>query len=313
MNGKILVTGGFGNIGSWISKEFQDAGYKVVVGSSRGIAPQGLDGVRCLKFDLMEPDSVLNALHRESFETVVHAGSLNDVFLDGYFWKAYRTNVEGTSSLLKALNKECLKKFLYFSTFHVYGLSEGVITEETPCNPASDYATSHLAAEFIVRQHAAVSGFSATILRLSNSYGRPRFAESAKWHLIFNDLVSTAAKEGKIYIKTDPLQRRDFVWMGDVARATRLIANRHSRLAETYNLSFGKSLTLEEFAMEIAAGYRDAYGKDLELNIPSARTGCHRQLLFDSNKLWNTIACNPENRVRAEAKLAFESMGTWIK
>jgi UDP-glucose 4-epimerase len=309
MRDKVLITGGFGNLGSWVTKEFQDAGYEVTVGSSRGIVPHGMLGTRYLKFDLMNPESVAAALEHESFQIVVHAGSLNDGFVEGYFWKAYRANVEGTSLLLNSLKKNKLKKFIYFSTFHVYGLGSGLITEETPTNPRNDYATSHLAAEFIVRQHAAVSGIPVAILRLSNGYGHPLFMESVKWNLIFFDLILMAAKNGKISLKSNPNQRRDFVWMGDIVQASRRIAEYDSDISETFNVSLGKSMTLNEFSLEIAAAYREFYGKDLALDFPIVGRE-EEGLRVVSNKLWERVGIAPTPCVREEALKAFKLLAS---
>ena len=57
-------------------------------------------------------------------------------------------NTVGTKNLLEALNLTNLKNFVYISTFHVYGLTEGDIDENTELNPKNDYALTHLFAEF---------------------------------------------------------------------------------------------------------------------------------------------------------------------
>ena len=64
---------------------------------------------------------------------------------------AWETNALGTQSLLSVASEKKISKFIYFSTFHVYGDCSQQITEESPTNPHHPYASTHRAAEDMVR------------------------------------------------------------------------------------------------------------------------------------------------------------------
>lgn len=299
MKPRVLVTGGFGNLGCWITKEFLEDGYDVTVATSSGRVPEIFKSVTVLPLDLGDAASVGRALEGRNFEAVVHAGSINDGFIEGYYWRAYRVNVEGTSSLLHHLRRNQLRRFVYLSTFHVYGVDRGAVSEATTPDPKNDYATSHLAAESVVKQHAA-NGLPATILRLTNGYGRPLVPESAKWHLIFNDLVRMASTEGRLVLRSDPSKRRDFLWMGDISKAICHLCTRSDVPRGVLNLSFGASVSLGELAEQIRDGFREVAGKDLPIEAPAAGER-EDDLRVDSSRLWEYLGWRPSIRIKEEA------------
>lgn len=301
MNPTVLITGGFGNLGSWITREFLRKGYEVTVTTSSQRAPRELEGVNILPLDLSDPCSVQGTLGRSVFDIVIHAGSLNDGFDEGYHWKSYRVNVEGTSSLLHALNTSELKHFIYLSTFHVYGCQSGCISESTPCKPVNDYATSHLAAEYVVQQHHWRSDIPITILRLTNGYGCPLLPASAKWHLLLNDLARMAINHKKLVLKGAGNAQRDFIWMGDIARAVFELSTIGPVKDVILNMSFGRALTLHEAACEVLSAYYDIYSEKIPLECEGVAEGSPNPLIVDSSKIWNVLGWKPSLKVRGEA------------
>lgn len=307
MKPRVLVTGGFGNLGCWITKEFIERGFDVTVSTSSGRVPAMFEGLRVITLDLGDAASVGRALEGKSFDVVVHAGSLNDGFVNDYYWKAYRVNVEGTSSLLHHLRGQRLTRFVYLSTFHVYGVDEGVVSEATAPKPVNDYATSHFAAEAVVRLHAA-NGLPATILRLTNGYGRPLVPESAKWHLIFNDLVRMALKERKLVLRSDPGKRRDFLWMGDIAQAVCRLCGDSGAPSGMFNLSFGSSVSLGELAEQVQRGFKELTGSHVPIDMPPVASE-PRDLRVDSSELWRYLGWKPSFRLKEEAIESLKVLG----
>lgn len=70
----------------------------------------------------------------------------------------------------KALN-EGVKLFVYLSSMSVYGLTEGIITEDTVPNPITNYGKSKLLAEQRLHEKLDVSNTSLAILRPPMVYG----------------------------------------------------------------------------------------------------------------------------------------------
>ena len=118
-------------------------------------------GVKLIPLDLANPLNGFKNLRKYKFDAVIHLASCNDYDDKNYFWRSYRVNTEGTNSLIENLNFDNLKHFIYLSTYHVYGKNQGTISESLVTNPLNDYATSHLSAELIVRQHSISSLFTS--------------------------------------------------------------------------------------------------------------------------------------------------------
>ena len=286
MNGKVLITGGLGNLGSYITKEFSEAGYEVYVLTRK--IKQKLNNI---SYQVIEADITdITALEKKldiDFDYCIHLASFNEFFLDNYPIKALDINVLGTRNLLEVLSKKNLKKFIYFSTFHVYGASSGIIDESAILNPRNDYASTHLFAEYYVKQFGFNNNLNYSILRLSNSYGVPLFGDTDKWYLVLNDLVKSAYENGEIIIKSNGKAKRDFIWMKDVARISKEVLSLKEN--EIYNLSSSKSFQILEIANMIKVEYEKRYNKTIEISVNKNDTTKSQDLIVSNAKLNNVL------------------------
>ena len=282
-------------------------GYEVyVTSSSKNKIPDLLSGVKVLSLDLKSPFKGFEQIKKLKFDIVIHLASFNDYQDKNYYWQSYRVNTEGTSSLLKSINHDNLKHFIYLSTYHVYGKDEGYINEKLVANPLNDYATSHLAAELIVRQHANKSGLPATIIRLSNSYGCP-INNKINWNLFLNNLALMAVKEEKLTLKSAPNTQRDFIYMSDVAQALYeiIIYGKPDKSGQIFNLSFGKSMTLLDAAKEIRKAYLIYRNK--KIPIEHKKDFMQKDnLIIDSSLIKKFITFKPKSRIVEEALKTFK-------
>ena len=120
---KLLVTGGLGNLGSWITQHAL-AQFDVTV-LARAHRYVQIDGdFTLILADLANRVELLDILKDLEFNYVIHAGSVNDGFVEGYRSLSYTVNSFGTRNLIEALDLNSLEHFIYLSTFQVYGRSE---------------------------------------------------------------------------------------------------------------------------------------------------------------------------------------------
>lgn len=287
MNGKILITGAYGNLGSWITQYLAKENYELFL-----LTREEKNKFECINYSVIECDITnLEELKKKldkEFDYCIHLASCNEFFIDGYPKKALEINTLGTRNLLEVLSKKDLKNFIYFSTFHVYGENSGVITEETALNPKNDYASTHLFAEYYVKQFGFTHNLKYTILRLTNSYGSPTFIDSDKWYLVLNDLVKSAYQNKEIVIRGNGKAKRDFIFMGDVTQVVGRLLNIEST-NQVYNLSSSKTyeiLTLANFVKNI---YEKRYGKNIELSINKEDKSVYKELIVKNDKLRSVI------------------------
>ena len=149
---RVLITGGYGNLGSWLAQYFYQANYEVFILSKNKKHFLSSLQHHFIECDITNLADCKNKLQNLQFEFVIHAASFNDTFMPDYASAALEINTKGTRNILDSINISSLKNFIYLSTFHVYGAVSGVITEETIALPRHDYATTHLFAEYFVKQ-----------------------------------------------------------------------------------------------------------------------------------------------------------------
>ena len=300
---KVLITGGHGNLGLYIVSALVNLGCDVFVLSRKKDKL-----IEKLKYTVIDADIVSATQLREKLnfdiDYCIHLASYNEYFLEDYPKKALEVNTLGTRNLLEALNIKKLKNFIYFSTFHVYGLNSGMIDENTAPNPKNDYASTHLFAEYIVKQFGFTHGLKYTILRLTNSYGVPFFKDTDKWYLILNNLVKDAIDDKIIKLKSNGEIHKDFVSMVDVARIVNTLLTKNAS-NEIFNLSSGQAYSLLELAKLIQEQYRKKYNENIEISINSDDKNNYKRLDVDNRKLLNFIDFNFKDIIDDEVNNIF--------
>ncbi len=237
--------------------------------------------------DLMNSSQLCNGLKNKDFSYVIHAGSVNDSFIENYRDLAYEVNTFGTRNLIDALDMDKVEHFIYLSTFQVYGKYDGLINESSETNPLNDYGLSHLFAEYILALQVRDPKYS--IIRLTNSYGCPKDVNTSKWHLITNDLAKMAFDEKKIKLNSNGDALRDFIWMGDVCYILRKLLGEKPQ-NQIYNLSRGKSLSLKAIANKVQAAYQEHYNELLPIHLNNKDKTPHSTTLsVDMSKLKKLI------------------------
>lgn len=155
------------------------------------------------------------------------------------------TNIIGTINVIEAA-KLCGAHVVMASTSAVYDVNgEQPYREDAPVLPNRPYGVAKAAAEMYLR----ASGHSHTILRYGNVYG-PRQVPVGE-----NQLVPHALNHiyhGKPFkINGDGEQTRDFVYVGDVARAN--VQALEQRWQGTYNISQGVPHSVNEVLKNLSA------------------------------------------------------------
>ncbi len=290
----ILITGGLGYIGGRIAHYFAEthpaAKIHLTTSKIRRALPSWAKNFPVLEMDLGNPESVARCVGSSRFDAIVHLAALNehDSLADPLL--AYRINTLGAYHLLKEAGASGTNRVLYFSTFHVYGKTKpgAVITEETPTFPAHPYASTHRAAEDIMAYFKTYHGLRTAVFRLSNGFGSPMDAQMNCWTLVVNDLCRQAVTQGRMVLKTSGKQHRDFIPLGDVARAVELFL--YDRRDDDwgdglYNLGGEFSMSILDMAHRIAACYERCFGSRPELVVGNDEGGGGHPVRFSIEKL----------------------------
>jgi len=301
---KVLITGGFGNLGSWISRYLPQSQYDIYIltrKEKRKIPDIKYQTVECDITNINELEEKLNF----DIDFCIHCASFNEFFVEDYAQKALEINSLGTRNIIEVLSTKNLKNFIYLSTFHVYGENSGTITENTPLNPKNDYASTHLFAEYYIKQFGFTHNLQYTILRLTNSYGTPMFKDSDKWYLVLNDLSKSAYKNGKIVIKSNGKAKRDFIYMGDVVKVLESLM-KIDATNTVYNLSSSQSFEVIELANIVKDVYEKRYKQAVSIEINSSDKTIYHDIVVKNEKLKSVIDYKTDNKISQEVSKIFD-------
>ena len=217
----VLVTGGFGYIGGRVAQHLaKTAGVslRLATRNAGADAPAWLPQAAVVTLDLDDEAAVTAACRGAT--AIVHLAALNEHDCAADPQRALQVNGAGTLKLLQAAQRCGVRRFIYFSTAHVYGAPlAGTITERTLPRATHPYAiTHHVAEDFVLaaRDRSEVAGI---VLRMSNGFGVPAHADINRWTLIVNDLCRQAVTNRELVLRSSGTQLRDFITLNDAARA----------------------------------------------------------------------------------------------
>ena len=266
----ILITGGLGYIGgrvaTYIKGERPETNIFLTTRIKDRELPSWTKDFTILQMHLLDEDSITECLKDKKLDIIIHLAALNEIDSLKNLELALKVNTQGTYNLLTKAKDNNIDRFIYFSTFHVYGDTlDSVITEETPTRPFHPYAITHRAAEDFVNYFKHFCGIKTLILRLSNGYGYPMDINVNRWTLVFNDLCRQAVSTNTLILKSSGKQYRDFISLYNTARAVHhFIYKVPAEWGDgLYNLGSNCSMSILEVANKIAEIYKTRYKREI--------------------------------------------------
>ena len=241
---RAIVTGGAGFIGSHMVDLLVDRGYSVVVidnlatGRAENLARHRREPrVDFQQIDMcsLSPDSRL--FH--GVDHVFHFGGIGDIVPSIERPLEYmRANVNGTLAVLEASRHAGVRKVVYAASSSCYGLAtELPTTEQAPIRPEYPYALSKYLGESAALHWAQVYRLPVISIRMFNVYG-PRVRTTGAYGAVFGVFLAQKLHGKPFTVVGDGTQRRDFVYVTDVARAY-LLAAESDVSGEIFNLGAG--------------------------------------------------------------------------
>lgn len=168
---KILITGVYGIIGSYLCEKLRNEGF-YVVGIGRKKSYNDCD--KYYRCDIINIESIEKVFKENpDIEIVIHCAALAHNKGDDLSRERFiKVNYDGTKNLVDMCNKYLnLKSFIFLSTISVYGerLNISEYREYETLNPKTPYAVSKKLSESYIREN--VKG-DYSILRLASVYSK---------------------------------------------------------------------------------------------------------------------------------------------
>jgi nucleoside-diphosphate-sugar epimerase len=276
----VVVTGGAGFIGSHTVDRLLEGGARVVVldnfstgkreNLARWTGDAPLDVVTCdVSTGIFAALAPITSRHGP-VERIIHLAaqvsviaSIASPVADG------AVNYGGTLHVMEYARATGVKKVVLASSAAVYGdVTVFPVAEDVGCRPVSPYGIHKLASEHALAYYSAVHGVATTSLRFFNVYG-PRQDPSSPYSGVISIFAARARAGRDLVIFGDGEQTRDFVYVGDVARAVVGAAMSTAADGAALNVGTGRETTINQLARAVV----DLCGGGSTIRHAEARAG----------------------------------------
>ncbi|HFC08637.1 MAG TPA: SDR family oxidoreductase [Chloroflexi bacterium] len=294
-----LVTGGAGFIGSHIVRALLAEGWQVrVLDDFSSGKRENLAGLTPARLEVQEGDlrdplalraalrGVVVVFHEAAFVSV--PASMEDPLT------CHEINDVGTARLLEAARQAGVARVVLASSAAVYGDSTAFpLREDQPPRPLSPYAATKAANELYARLYTAAFDLPVTALRYFNVYG-PRQRPDSPYAAAIPIFARRMLAGQPPTIFGDGGQRRDFVFVGDVAQANLRAAESEAAAGETINICTGHEVTLLELLATLQELIPDAPAPV----FASPRPGDIYRSVGDPTKAARLLGFRPQTSLR---------------
>lgn len=225
MSKRAVVTGGAGFIGSHAVDRLLADGHEVIVIDNFSTGrPQNLDhqknnhNLKIIQADIINYEDIEPFF--EGADWVFHYAALGDIVPSIVKPKEYfRSNVNGTFSVLEASRKHNIKRFFYAASSSCYGIPDIYPTPETAeIRPQYPYALTKRLGEEMAFHWGQVYKLPVISLRFFNAYG-PRSRTSGTYGAVMGVFMKQKIEGKPFTIVGDGKQTRDFTYVTDVVDA----------------------------------------------------------------------------------------------
>jgi dTDP-glucose 4,6-dehydratase len=208
------------------------------------------------------------------------------------------SNVNGTFTILEAVRKFDVKKFIHVSTDEVYGSAKDDVSfcEDDELHPSSPYSASKAASEMYVQAYNKTYGLRTVTLRCTNNFGPRQFPEKFIPKMIIATLLGR-----KVPIYGSGMQVRDWIYVNDFCNAIEHVIEK-GEVGAIYNVSAGNELP----NLEIAKQVLKYLGKPADmLEFVEDRPGHDFRYSLDSTRI-RKLGWSPEHNLRDALKMTVE-------
>ena len=296
---KILITGGFGYVGSRLTPFLIDKGYSVRVIDLCLYGNYGLDALTAKQkeklelndADIRDPEAVNKAM--SGIDTVIHLAAIsNDPTGDVDERLTRQTNFDAVGLLLAKAKENGVKRFINASSSSVFGIKNDTdVTEFLEPEPLTFYSKYKMLSEWLV-QAASSKEFCTVNIRPATICG---FSPRQRFDLTVNKLTADAVRKKTITVHGGE-QRRPNVGMEDMINLYATLIETAPELINGRTFNFG----FENHKVIDIAKLIQTQLKDLGVTINVTATTDNRDYHISSQKIVEVLKYKPISSIAKE-------------
>jgi UDP-glucose 4-epimerase len=301
-----LVVGGAGYIGSHMVKQLRRAGHDLVVADNFSTGYRSaLMGAHLVELDIADAQALDALFASQRFDAVFHFASFIQVGESvSEPAKYYQNNLAATLTLLQAMLRANVRRFIFSSTAAVYGDPVHVpIDEDHPKAAINPYGRSKWMVEQMLEDFDRAYGLKSVCLRYFNAAGADPEGQlgerhEPETHLLPLILQAASGRRaaitvyGRDYDTPDGTCIRDYVHVSDLVAAHALAVDYllAGGASTAFNLGNGQGFSVQQ-VIETA---RRVTGKEIRVNEAPRRAGDPPRLVADPKRANALLGWQPQ-------------------
>jgi dTDP-glucose 4,6-dehydratase len=282
---RILVTGGFGFIGSSFCRIAARNGHELILIDKLTYAadPSNIDerlknDIQVFNFDLADGQTLRSTLSEvKEIDWIVNFAAESHVdrsIKDGAPF--VKSNVLGVVNILEYIKENKKIKMLQVSTDEVFGtIEKGSWEEDFPLNPRSAYSSSKASAELFCNSYMTTHGLQVYVTRCANNFGPRQSAEK-----LIPTIIRSVLSGQQIPVYGNGLNRREWIYVDDHVNALLRIIESTRPNYHLYNIGGNEKTNIEIIQMfldkmgmgsSIISFVEDRLGHDFRYSVNDKR------------------------------------------
>ena len=299
-----LVTGGGGNLGSYVVEKLLPLGANVTVMERMSHDNQKLVNLKNVREKLVLQWGDIRSTRdchqmAKDQDIIVHVAASGPVpYSIDHPVEVWENNVNGTLNLLEAAVKFGVKRFLFINSSESYGRAKYVpIDEKHGFYPCSPYGASKAAGEMLGQSYYESYGIQFISVRMFNMYG-PRSVP----YSVINKFIVLSLDNKPLPVAGNGEQKRDYVYTEDAAEGVVEALQSDKMVGDNVNIGSGKSVSV----LEIAKTIKKLTGSKSELQFFPGRPGELPILESDITKAKELLGWAPKHSFEDGIKITID-------
>lgn len=315
----ILVTGGLGVIGAWVTRDLFDQGHKPVVYENRldtYLLSDIVEKIGIVIGDITDFAKLVRTLKEYKIECIAHLAAMMPVQCQANPILGFKVNAGSTVNVLEAASIMGIRRVVFASSKAIFAPMTGeygyptykAVNEDYPRDPLPSilvYGASKIASELMGINYAKNCGLEFVALRFGAPYGVGRKARHGAL-AIQSKMLENAMLGKPTKIPRGGDERDDMVYIRDIARGFTLACFVQNLKHNVFNIATGKGVGLKDVADAINKIYPEAIF-EIGPGLDYTGLGPHH-CVFDISRAKSELGYSPKFTLEDGVKDYVETM-----